>query len=151
MVARVLFLILTFVCGCNASNAYNKLFVYYGKKHNIPAELLWGIAKTESGFNPRAVGRNSNGTKDIGLMQVNSIHEAELKSRNLTLDDLYDPKINVEYASEVLAKCIKKYGFTYYGLNCYNGKAKQNKYHLKVFKNIKDNRKILRKKTVILK
>jgi len=53
MVARVLFLILTFVCACNASNAYNKLFVYYGKKHNIPAELLWGIAKTESGFNPR--------------------------------------------------------------------------------------------------
>ena len=144
-----IFMLLIMANLCFATNGYNKLFIKYGKIHKIPAELLWGIAKTESEFNPRAVGINKNGTKDLGLMQVNSIHEAELKRRNLTLDDLFDPEINVSYATEYLAKCFDKHGFTWQGLNCYNGRIKNNSYHLRVLKNIKDNRK--HKKIVLIK
>lgn len=151
---KILFLAFIFAIFCNAATptkAYNKLFIKYGRIHKIPAELLWGIAKTESEFNPKAIGINPNGTKDMGLMQVNSIHEAELKRRNLTLDDLFDPEINVKYASEVLAKCFDRHGFTWQGLNCYNGRIKNNSYHLRVLKNIKDNRKAIKRKVVILK
>ena len=144
-----IFMLLIMANLCFATNDYNKLFIKYGKIHKIPAELLWGIAKTESEFNPRAVGINENGTKDLGLMQVNSIHEAELKRRNLTLNDLFDPEINVSYATEYLAKCFDKHGFTWQGLNCYNGRIKNNSYHLRVLKNIKDNRK--HKKLVLIK
>ena len=34
----------------------------------------WAIAKAESGLNYTAQHRNSNGTTDFGLMQINSIH-----------------------------------------------------------------------------
>ena len=38
------------------------------------SDIMIKIAKLESNFNPNAVHINTNGTKDIGLMQVNSIH-----------------------------------------------------------------------------
>jgi len=43
-----------------------------GSQYGISPQLLWSIAKTESNFNPRAINRNSNGTYDYGLMQINS-------------------------------------------------------------------------------
>ena len=127
---------------CFANNKYNSLFVEYGKEFNIPAELLWAIAKQESGFNSKAINENnSNGTKDIGLMQINSIHEEELKSLNIELDDLYDPKINVKFGAVVLSRCLNKHGFNYKGLNCYNGRIANNDYSSKVLKHIKVKRK----------
>ena len=51
-------------------------------------ERLVAVALAESGGNPSAVNRNTNGSIDVGLMQINSIHgykEAEMKipSRNM--------------------------------------------------------------------
>jgi hypothetical protein len=42
-------------------------------KYGINAQLLYAIAKTESGLNPQAFNRNKNGSYDVGLMQINSI------------------------------------------------------------------------------
>ncbi len=36
--------------------------------------IMIAVAKAESGLNPLATNRNKNGTRDIGLMQINSIH-----------------------------------------------------------------------------
>lgn len=36
--------------------------------------LMIAIAKAESGLDPMATNRNTNGTRDIGLMMVNSVH-----------------------------------------------------------------------------
>lgn len=38
-----------------------------------PAVMI-AVAKAESGLNPLAAHINTNGTRDIGLMQVNSVH-----------------------------------------------------------------------------
>ncbi len=43
-----------------------------GKKYGINPALLEGIARVESNLNPKAMNRNTNGTTDIGLMQINS-------------------------------------------------------------------------------
>lgn len=123
-----------------ANNSYNNIFKYYGKKYNIPAELLWGIASHESKFNPNAIGKNPNGTTDYGLMQINSIHKATLEKRNLTIDDLFNPKINIAMGAEILSKCFDKHGFTWQGLNCYNGRVKNNPYHKNVLNEIKKRR-----------
>lgn len=115
---------------------YNNLFSKYGAFFNIPPELLWGIAKYESNFDPKAVNHNSNGTIDIGLMQINSIHKEAVEAADLSIDDLYNPKISVYFAGKILSKCLKKHGFTYQGLNCYNGKTANNSYHKKVLAQI---------------
>jgi soluble lytic murein transglycosylase-like protein len=44
---------------------------------------LYAIAKVESGMNPHAVGWNHDGTRDVGLMQINSSHFSELERQGL--------------------------------------------------------------------
>jgi soluble lytic murein transglycosylase-like protein len=41
-------------------------------RYGLSSHLLYAIARTESGLNPAAVGRNRDGSRDIGLMQINS-------------------------------------------------------------------------------
>lgn len=118
-------------------NLYNDLFIKYGKISGINPQFLWGIAKTESDFDPRAINGNANGTVDIGLMQINSIHYSKIKSIGHELRDLFDPEVNIAFGAYVLMKCFKKHGYyTHAGLNCYNGKISNNPYSMKVLKNI---------------
>lgn len=136
-----------------SEHMYNSYFVKYGKKYNIPPELLWGIAKTESDFQPMAINVNTNGSFDIGIMQINSSHKQWLETQNISLEDLYDPKINIAVGAKILSNCIKKFGFTYQGLNCYNSgfnKVDINKYNVRVINNIKSNRLALQKKRLAL-
>ncbi|WP_297882930.1 lytic transglycosylase domain-containing protein [uncultured Campylobacter sp.] len=132
-----------------ATTTYNKLFIKYGKFYDIPAELLWGIAKTESNFNAKAYNKNKNGTFDIGLMQINSVHKAKLLEQNLDLDDLYEPETNIRFGAKILRSCIDMHGFNYKALNCYNGKIVNNPYNKKVLKNIRDNRSKKKKRVLI--
>ena len=41
-------------------------------RYQLNSTLLHAIARTESGLNPQAIGRNRDGSRDIGLMQINS-------------------------------------------------------------------------------
>ena len=41
-------------------------------RYGLSSHLLYAIARTESSLNPLAVGRNADGSRDIGLMQINS-------------------------------------------------------------------------------
>ncbi|OCS23494.1 hypothetical protein CFVI02298_07535 [Campylobacter fetus subsp. venerealis cfvi02/298] len=132
---------------CSALNAvnlpninetkFNWLFYKFGKEFDIPPILLWAIAKTESNFDIKAKNINTNGSSDYGLMQVNSIHEPTLKAKNLSLDDLYRPEINIQMGAMVLKGCLDKHGWDYKALNCYNGKVDNNPYSRKVFINLR--------------
>lgn len=141
--------LIIFATSSFATTIYNKFFIKYGKLYNIPAELLWGIAKTESNFNAKAYNKNKNGTFDIGLMQINSIHRAKLLEQNLDIDDLYEPETNIKFGAKILRSCIDMHGFNYKALNCYNGKILNNPYNKKVLKNIKDNRNKKRKQILL--
>jgi len=145
----IFLLLVIFTTSSFATTTYNKLFIKYGKLYDIPAELLWGIAKTESNFNAKAYNKNKNGTFDIGLMQINSVHKAKLLEQNLDLDDLYEPETNIRFGAKILRSCIDMHGFNYKALNCYNGKIANNPYNKKVLKNIRDNRSKKRKRVLI--
>lgn len=56
------------------------------------------IMKCESGGNPKATNYNTNGTRDSGLFQINSVHA---KKVNGDLDSLYDPKVNIRVAKQI--------------------------------------------------
>lgn len=60
------------------------------------AERALAVAHCESGFNPNAYnGKNTNGTTDGGLFQINSSHNARLEQLGL---DKWDPEDNVTFA-----------------------------------------------------
>lgn len=124
----------------NEFNKYNQtheenFFIKYGKKYNISPLTLWAIAKTESNFNIYAVNKNKNGTYDIGLMQINTVHLPTLKKFGITYEMLYNPEISIDVGGWVLANCIKKHGNTWKAINCYNGRIKNNNYVNKVVNN----------------
>ena len=56
-------------------------WVEAGDRHSIEPELLYAIALVESGLNPGAVNHNNDGSRDVGLMQINSMHLPRLQAR----------------------------------------------------------------------
>lgn len=53
------------------------------KKYELPVELLLAVIKTEGGRNGLAV-KNKNGSYDLGIMQINTIHLSRLKSLGIS-------------------------------------------------------------------
>lgn len=88
--------------------------------HKVPKALLLAIAKQESNFNPAALGRNPNGSHDIGLMQINSAWLPTLRRYGLTAQHLLDPCVNLHVGAWVLAGNIRQLGYTVNALGAYN-------------------------------
>lgn len=61
------------------------------KYHGVNPYLLFAVLSVESRFNPHALNQNSNGTVDIGMGQINSIHLPELRRYGLSANHLLDP------------------------------------------------------------
>lgn len=54
------------------------------------------IAKAESGLRPDAIGKNSNGTYDIGLMQINDVH-----NKRISRQDRLNVEKNITFAYQL--------------------------------------------------
>ena len=89
-----------------------------GARYGIDPRLLWSIAKVESGMDPQAINRNTDGSIDIGLMQINSRHLAELGYSQQTL--IANPCASVMAGAWVLGGMIRKYGYTWRAVGAYN-------------------------------
>ena len=108
-------------------------FAEAGDRYGVSPLALWAITKAESDFNPGAVNYNKNGSIDVGLMQINSIHAKQLGK---TWDLLFDPCTNVMTGAWVLRQCIDQYGNTWEGIGCYNSRtpSKRNIYAARIAK-----------------
>ncbi|WP_020678076.1 lytic transglycosylase domain-containing protein [Geopsychrobacter electrodiphilus] len=113
-----LFLVLYFTLLPAYTNAF--CFQEAGQRYGVSPDLLQAIAKTESNLNPSATNYNSNGTVDIGLMQINSIWTAQLGP---TWDYLFDPCTNVMAGAWILNQCIRDYGSTWQAVGCYHSRT----------------------------
>jgi soluble lytic murein transglycosylase-like protein len=89
-------------------------------RYHVPASLLRAIAKQESGGQPAVVHLNNNGTRDIGLMQINSVWLPLLRRHGLQEQDLYDPCVNVLIAAWILSNNFSAMGYTTQALGAYN-------------------------------
>lgn len=110
-------------------------------KHKVPVKLLKAIAKTESNFNPRAFNRNTNGTYDVGLMQINSwwlAKNAPLGRMGISKADLYDPCLNLHVGAWVLRQNFNKFGTNWRAVGAYNASTeyKRVNYAKKVHKTL---------------
>lgn len=106
---------------------YEPYFQKAGSYYNIPPILLKNIAVIESGGNPNAIRINENGTKDYGLMQINSIHFRQLSLWGINEGNILNPKINIYAASWLLSRHIKEQGFNLQAIGNYHSKTKVHK------------------------
>ena len=90
------------------------------QRYQVSSVLLYAIARTESGLNPRAIGRNSNGSRDIGLMQINSAWLPTLASHGISERDLFEPCTNIHVGAWVLAGNVSRLGYTWEAVGAYN-------------------------------
>lgn len=114
------------------SVSYAFCFDQAGQEYDIAPLLLWGIARTESNFNPNAVNRNTNGTYDFGVMQINSSWASTLGKKHWNA--LADPCTNVRTGAWILRQCIDKYGYNWRAVGCYNSQtpSKRDRYAARV-------------------
>ena len=116
--------------------AYAFCFAEAGEEFQISPQLLESIARTESNLNSRAINRNSNGSADYGLMQINSYW---LKTFGLSGETLLnDACYNTRVGAWVLKQCIDRYGYNWEAVGCYNAasKTKRARYAWKVYNNL---------------
>ena len=88
------------------------------QQHGLSPRLLRSIAMVESGCRPAAVHVNSNGSTDLGMMQVNSSWISKLGLDTGRL--LRDPCYNVMTGARILRQCVDRYGYTWEAVGCYN-------------------------------
>lgn len=99
-----------------------------GQLHAIEPELLQAIAEVESGLRSDAINHNRDGTRDIGLMQINSIHLPGLAKRGITRQRLLDePCLSIDVGAEILAGFVKRYGYTWRAVGAYNAGGAANR------------------------
>jgi soluble lytic murein transglycosylase-like protein len=120
----------------SAAKAEDLCFDEAGMQYGINPQILRAIAKVESGFNPRAVNRNTNGSYDFGVMQINSLWGRTYGEE--WWSTLGDPCTNIKAGAMILASCMKKYGYSWEAIGCYNSQipGKRNKYAITVFKQL---------------
>ena len=92
--------------------------------HGVSADLLHAIAMVESGLDPAAVNRaNANGSRDIGLMQINSSWLPRLATWDITEDDLFDPCVSAYVGAWILADNIARLGPVWRAVGAYNARS----------------------------
>lgn len=117
---KILTVIFLFFLAVSAhAGSLSECFQVAGKAFHISPILLRCIADVETGMKQNTIHRNANGTIDVGIMQINSSwistigwqHWAQAKK---------DACYNIYVGAWVLSKCIKRYGYTWRAVGCYN-------------------------------
>ncbi|WP_269507303.1 lytic transglycosylase domain-containing protein [Burkholderia sp. IMCC1007] len=86
----------------------------------VSVSLLRGIAQVESGMNPNAINTNTNGTVDIGLMQINSTWLPTLAREGITRESLFDACTNAYVGAWILSQNIRQLGANWNAIGAYN-------------------------------
>jgi len=106
------------------------------RRYQVDERLIHAIIQVESSGNPAALNRNANGSKDIGLMQINSSWLPVLGRYGVKRHQLYDPCTNIHVGTWLLAGNIARYGHTWRAVGAYNARshAKRESYAAKVWR-----------------
>jgi soluble lytic murein transglycosylase-like protein len=103
-----------------ARSAHAFCFAQAAQRYGVNEALLRAIAKVESNNQPQALNTNTDGSVDVGLMQINSRHFATLAQYQITPIALLEPCVNVQVGAWVLAQAIRVHGPTWRAIGAYN-------------------------------
>lgn len=91
------------------------------RRNSLEPELLYAIALVESELKPHAVNHNTDGSRDIGVMQINSMHLTRLLRRGITEQRLLDePCLAIDVGASILGEFIERYGYNWTAVGAYN-------------------------------
>ena len=102
-----------------------------GRTYGIDPRTLRVIAKHESGLNPGVISKNTNGSMDIGLMGINTVHFASgeaFQKMGLTPQMMLDPCTNVQAGAYLLKRKMLKYGPSWDAIGAYHSETPDKAY-----------------------
>lgn len=108
--------------------------------HHVSPRLLEAIARVESNGNAHAIHHNTNGSSDIGLMQIDTTRVPTLSRYGIRPDALFDPCISSYVAAWLLARNVAQFGLTWNAVGAYNARTprKRVEYASKVYSALND-------------
>ncbi|RME48614.1 MAG: hypothetical protein D6791_02850 [Chloroflexi bacterium] len=113
-----------------AINVRAECFQQAADYYQVPEILLRAIARHESGMNPEALHVNANGSRDIGLMQINTRWLPELAHMGIREQDLWDPCTNIFVGAWVLANNLRRSkGDVWQAVGAYNAGWRESPVH----------------------
>lgn len=89
-------------------------------RYDLPVDLLYAIGQVESSHKPHAIGVNKNGTRDIGIMQINSSWLPVLKDFGIAEQQLLEPCTNIQVGAWILSQEVQRFGYTWQAIGAYN-------------------------------
>lgn len=122
---------------------YRDCFISASQRYGLDARLLIAIAKVESNLNMNAVNANANGTKDYGVMQINSNWKQKLSDLGIAWNDVVSsPCMNIHVGAWILTNNVSTLGVNWDSIGAYNAGHKKTdaamirrtKYAVKVYK-----------------
>ena len=91
--------------------------------HRVNALVLRAIGWHESRLQPAALGRNANGSVDVGAFQINSIHLAELARYGIDRAALADGCIGAEVAAWHYRRQVEQLGDGWQAVGAYHSRT----------------------------
>lgn len=88
--------------------------------HGVNPQLLLAVLTVESRLNPNAMNKNANGTVDIGMGQINSIHLPELQRYGLNAEHLMDACKATYVSAWLLRRGFDRYGNSWFAAAAYH-------------------------------
>lgn len=126
------------VLSCASFNAQAlDCFDYAAAHQGVNAGILRAIAIQETGrCSPTTIAKNTNGSIDIGCMQINSVHFKELAGYGISQSDLMNQCNNIFVGAWQYKKMVLRYGNTWTAVGAYNSETQKyrDKYAMSVYR-----------------
>jgi Transglycosylase SLT domain len=91
--------------------------------HGVNPHVLRAIGWHESRLRPNALGRNHNGSVDIGAFQINSIHLGKLSKYGVTAGSLKNGCVSAYVAAWHYKKQVYEFGNTWRAVGAYHSRT----------------------------
>lgn len=105
------------------SGAAQNCIVEASTYHSVNSSILEAIVRHESRGRADVVSRNTNGSVDIGLTGINSIHIPELMSKGVAPSRLKDECVSIYVGAWKLSQSMFKYGNSWWAVGAYHSKT----------------------------
>lgn len=112
-----------FACTLTCHAVPQRCFSEAALRYGIDAELLKAVASAESDLRAEAVNlshQERTGSRDIGLMQINTSWLPRLARYGIAEADLFDPCVNIGVGAWILAGEFARRGVTWDAVGAYN-------------------------------
>lgn len=113
------------VLGTQLSSVAQGCIVEAAAYHSVNSAILEAIVRHESRGRSDAVSRNTNGSVDIGLTGINSIHIPELIRKGVAPGRLKDECVSIYVGAWKLSQSMFKYDNSWWAVGAYHSRTPQ--------------------------